>query len=129
MQDLRTCAWAPRCKDLCIARGELPPLPYRARGAPARLLKFRARSRQNLRRPMPISKLAAATLESRPPWYKFHAKFGGNFDRRQRGRTFCRAPWKQLRSPVQAHPTAKLLRVYGSKALRGFESLSLRHNQ
>ena len=74
---------------------------------------------------MPISKLAAATLESRPPWYKFHAKFGGNFNRRQRGRTFCRAPWKQLRSPVQAHPTAKLLR--GQKPFEGSNpSLSAR---
>jgi len=91
---------------------------------PACLLKFRARSRENLRRPMPISKLAVAISEVPAAWHKFHVKFGRNLNRCQRGLAFCRAPWKQLTVASAGAPDCEAAK--GSKAVRGFESLSLR---
>ena len=73
---------------------------------------------------MPISKLAVAISEVPAAWHKFHVKFGRNLNRCQRGLAFCRAPWKQLTVASAGAPDCEAAK--GSKAVRGFESLSLR---
>jgi hypothetical protein len=68
--------------DFCVARGELPPLPYRASGAQARVFKFRAPLRENLRHPGAGFSVGGWMSVSRPFGHKFLAKSSRNFDSR-----------------------------------------------